>query len=199
MQVDVAGAVAAVLKDLVADVVVVADVVRSLSDAVSAAAVRSEDEGNGGASVAGTDGVFPHAGNRFTVGGVPVEVLAPEQAKRHILVRNSTARIDHVKELNTRWALSGPPSVTMAGTSRRPRSTKKQTKTTTFKKSLSADAPPVDTTKWTEPKPVPSDYTRHIAKQKRRARAEKLVQSQQRNGLLSLPCIALPPLLTEPL
>ena len=109
--------------------------------------------------------------NRFTVGGIPIEVRAPEQSKRHGLVRNSTARIDNVNELNTRWPASGPPSVT---TAKRRRLAKMNGERHQF------DEPTADLAE--ERKAVPTHYARHLAKQKRQRRALKLVELQQRNG-----------------
>ena len=173
----------AAVGDLIADAVV-ADVLRALSETVArgaeVAAVVESLVLSLDAPASGS--MAPRVVNRFMVGGVPVEVRAPAQAKRHTLVRNSTAHIDHVKQLNTPWALSGPPSVTTTDTLRRPRSGKKSAIKSRSKADTAPDTSTADAGETPAPKPVPSAYTRHITKQKRQRRVEKLVQSQRRNG-----------------
>eukprot|EP00946_MAST-07B_sp_MAST-7B-sp1_P001920 g1920.t1 len=116
--------------------------------------------------------------NRFTVGGIPVEVLAPKQPKRHALVRNSTARIDEVKKLNMRWEPSGPPSIVTGKLPNKKTNKKKRTK----KPNVSDTGPAARSNETTVAQPIPAQYRRHLAEQKRQLRTQKVVRLQQKNG-----------------
>ena len=122
--------------------------------------------------------------NRFTVGGIPVEVIGPPADKRHSLVRESSAIIDHVKQLNTRWEPSGPRSQTT--TLRKRGKKKKKIKSTTKHRPTTAPVV-VSDPDLLEPERKPDHaYKRHRARIQWHKKAAKLVEVQQQNGVVGL-------------
>ena len=122
----------------------------------------------------------------FSVGGFPVEVVGPEASLRHSLVRESSAIINHVKELNTRWDPSGPRSETggKRQKTRKQKSSKTTTTTTSDRPSTAPHADPVS--ERLECARKPDQYRRHRARIRRREKEAKLVGLQRKSGAVGL-------------
>ena len=124
----------------------------------------------------------------FTVGGISVETIAPPADKRHSLVRESSAIINHMKEMNTRWDPSGPRSHTAAVRKRSKKNKKPLPAKATKLKHRPSTAPahePDRNQLELERKPDRA-YTLHRARLRRREKSVKLVELQRQNGAIGL-------------
>ena len=128
--------------------------------------------------------------NRFSVRGLPIEVLAPDQHVRHNLVRNSSAILNHVNELNTRWDPSGPRSQTASTTTKRqrkkrnPASNSNSNSNSNSKHHRPSTAPDAQQL---EPDRKPDRaYKLHRAKIRRRQKEANLVGKQRDSGVIGL-------------